>query len=69
MIATAGSSSSDDDNNVSLGANQEEAPEAHVSNHVAAFSGVVPQCKDGVPSPTSTRHIGRMIFQYKFVLL
>ena len=40
----------------------------------AAFSSTVPQRRSGVPhtrvnSPASTRHIGRMTFQYKFVLL
>jgi len=39
MIASSSSSS---DDNLSLGAEQEEAP--------AAFSSVVPQCRGGVPS-------------------
>ena len=39
MITTS-SSNSDDDNNLSLGANQEEAP---ASTHAAAFSSVPSQ--------------------------
>jgi len=46
-MITARSSSSDDDNNVSLGANQEEAS---VSTHDAVSSAVVPQHRGGVPS-------------------
>jgi hypothetical protein len=37
----ANSSSSDDENNVSLDANQEDAPEAHVSTHDAASSSAM----------------------------
>jgi hypothetical protein len=43
----ASSYSNDDDNNVSLGADKEEA---FVLTHDAAFSSVVPQRRGGVPS-------------------
>jgi hypothetical protein len=45
-MITASSSRSDDDNNVSLGADQEEAP---ASTYDAASSSAVPQCRFGVP--------------------
>ena len=42
--------SSDDNNNVSLGADQEEAYEAHVLTHDATSSSAVPQHRGGVLS-------------------
>jgi hypothetical protein len=49
-MITASYSSSDDDNNVSLGADQEETLETHTSTHDTASSSAVPQCKRGIPS-------------------
>jgi len=68
-MVIACSSSSDDD--LSFGANQEEAP---VPTHDAASSSGFHSTKvvclhSEVNSPASTRHIGRMTFQCKFVLV
>jgi hypothetical protein len=46
----ASSSNSDDENNMSLGSDQEEAPEAHASTHDTISSSAVLQRKGGVPS-------------------
>jgi hypothetical protein len=68
-MVTTSSFSSDDD--LSLGGDQEEAP---APTRDATSSSAVSQCRGGVPSqrghsPTSTRHMGRTIFQCKFVLV
>jgi len=42
--------SSDDDNNVSLGADQEKVPRAHTSTHYVVSSSAVSQRTGGVPS-------------------
>ena len=70
MIA-ASSSSSDDENNVSLDADQEEAS---TSTHDAALPVLFHNVEavffySGIHSPSSTRCIGRITFQCKFVLL
>jgi len=67
----AASSSNNDDDNVSLDAKQEEAP---ASTHDAASSSVVYNVEvvslhSGIKAPGSTRHIKRITFQCKFVLL
>jgi hypothetical protein len=46
----ASSSNSNDENNMSLGSDQEEAPKAHASTHDTASSSVILQRKGGVPS-------------------
>jgi hypothetical protein len=44
------SSSSNDDDNMSLGADQEKTPEAHASTHNATSSSAVFECRGDVPS-------------------
>jgi hypothetical protein len=71
---TANSSNIDNDDHELLGADQEEAHQAHASTHDAVYSSAMPQCRggslhSGIHSPASTRHNGRTTFQYKFILL
>jgi hypothetical protein len=69
MVAASSFSSEDD---VSLGASQEEAPTPPAPSTDAASSSVGSQRRSGVPSqqnssPASTRHSRRTAFQCKFV--
>jgi hypothetical protein len=66
-MVVASSSSSEDD--ISLGASQEEAPApSTVAASSAQFHSVEAACLcSGINSPASTRHSGRTIFQCKFV--
>ena len=65
MVAASSFSSEDD---VSLGASQEEAPMPPVPSTDAASSSAEVAClRNGISSPASTRHSGRMTFQCKFV--
>jgi hypothetical protein len=66
MVAASSSSSEDD---ISLGANQEEAPVRQPMRPLQArFHSVEVVClRSGLNSPASTRHSGRTTFQCKFV--
>ena len=66
MVAARSSSSEDD---LSLGADQEEAPAPTRDADLPAwFHSIEAVCfHSGINSPASTRHIGRMTFQCKFV--
>jgi hypothetical protein len=65
MVAASSFSSEDD---VSLGASQEEAPMPPVPSTDAASSSAEVAClRNGISSPASTRHSGRTTFQCKFV--
>jgi len=68
-VVAAGSSSSED--NISLGANQEEAhaPSADVISSNAIHNAEATCLRSGMNSPASTRHSGRTVFQCKFVLV
>ena len=65
MVAASSFSSEDD---VSLGASQEEAPMPPVPSTDAASSSAEVAClRNGISSPASTRHGGRTTFQCNFV--
>jgi hypothetical protein len=69
---TVASSSSSRDDDISLGASQEEAPTPPTPSTDAASSSGTSQCRGGVPSQRNqfTRkygHSGRTTFQCKFV--
>ena len=69
MVATSSSSSEDD---ISLGASQEEAPTPPTPSTDAAYSSATSQrrggvLRNGINLPASTRHSGRTTFQCKFV--
>ena len=69
-VVAASSSSSEDD--ISLGASQEEAPTPLAPSTDVASSSGTSQRRGGVPSqrnylPASTRYSGRTTFQCKFV--
>jgi hypothetical protein len=68
---TVATSSSSSDDNISLGASQEEALTPLVPSTDAASPSVTSQCRGGVPSQrnqfTRKRHNGRTTFQCKFV--
>ena len=70
MVAASSSSSEDD---ISLGASQEEAPTPHAPSTDAASSSGTSQrrggvcLRSGINLPASTRHSGRTTFQCKFV--
>ena len=68
MVAARSSSSEDD---LSLGADQEEAPvPTRDADLPAWFHSIEAVCfHSGINSPASTRHIGRMTFQCKFVFI
>jgi hypothetical protein len=66
MVAASSSSSED---NISLGANQEEvpAPSTDVISSSAIHNAEAACLRSGMNSPASKRHSGRTVFQCKFV--
>jgi hypothetical protein len=72
-IIAASSSRSDVDDHESLGADQEQALEAHTSTHDEGLSSVMPQHQGDlfIQDPFTRKYEARerTTFQYKFVLL